>query len=305
MTNPITFHVGYHKTATSWMQNRLFTAGNGYLPLADHQEIFDHIVHPHGLHFDPAPFKALVAERMRDMPEGAAPIVSSEIMSGHPFQGGHESEVYAERIAQIAPDARILISIRAQMKIIPSVYMQYLRRGGVMSHKQFYAGADTFGYFGFTPRHFEYDLLVAHYQKLFGADRVHVLTQESIKADMDAAAQTLADFTENKQFAGLSDDDRMIYAASYPEYAAPVLRRTNHVQSSTLNPCPIVSLGQTPKGLHRAAGYILSRPPFSNMLKSRKPVSDYVREKYAGYFDESNARLAQTVTHPLDISSYT
>jgi hypothetical protein len=40
------------------------------------------------------------------------------------------------------------------------------------------------------------------------------------------------------------------------------------------------------------------------MLKGRKPVSDYVREKYAGYYQESNARLAQTVAHPLDISSY-
>lgn len=304
MSTPITFHIGYHKTATSWMQNRLFTPEYGYAPLADHAEVFEHIVQPHGLHFDPAPLRALLAQRQAEMPEGAAPVVSSEIMSAHPFQGGHESDVYAQRIAQIAPDARILISIRAQMKILPSVYMQYLLRGGTMAPAQFYAGTDEPGYFGFTPRHFEYDLLVAHYQKLFGAERVHVLTQESIRDDMEGAARALADFTGNTQFTKLSANASAVYAASYPEYAVPVLRRLNHVQSSTLNPRPIVSFGRTPKGLYRGAGYLLRRPPLSRLLKGRKPVSDHVRAKFAGYYDASNARLADLITHPLDLSGY-
>lgn len=304
MTSPITFHIGYHKTATSWMQQRLFTPEHGYLQLADHAEIFEHLVQPHGLHFDPAPLRDLFAIRRKRLPQGGAAIVSSEIMSGHPFQGGHESDVYAERISQIAPDARILISIRAQMKILPSVYMQYLLRGGTMSPAQFYKGTDEPGYFGFTPRHFEYDLLVSHYQKLFGADRVHVLTQESIRDDMDAAARVLAEFTENVRLDTLSDTARMVYAASYPEYAAPVLRRLNHVQSSTLNPRPIVSFGKTPKGLYRGAGYLLRRPPLSSMLKGRRPVSDYVNKAFVGHYKESNARLAALVTHPLDLTGY-
>jgi hypothetical protein len=304
VSSPITFHIGYHKTATSWMQNRLFTPGHGYLQLADHAEVFAHIVQPHGLHFDPAPLRRLMAQRQAEMPEGAAAVVSSEIMSGHPFQGGHESDVFAERIARIAPDAKILISIRAQMKILPSVYMQYLLRGGTMPPAQFYRGTDEPGYFGFTPRHFEYDLLVAHYQKLFGADRVHVLTQESIRQDMDAAAQVLADFTHNSLYKGLSGTARSVYAASYPEYAVPVLRRLNHVQSSTLNPCPIVSLGRTPGGLYRGAGYLLRRPPLSTLLGGRAPVSDHVRRTFAGHYDASNARLAGMVTHPLDLAGY-
>lgn len=304
MPAPITFHIGYHKTATSWMQNRLFTQEHGYLQIANHQEIFEHILQPHGLHFDPAPLQKLISQRLSQIPKGTAAIVSSEIISGHPFQGGHESDVYAERIARIIPYARILISIRAQMKILPSVYMQYLLRGGTMTHAQFYEGTNEPGYFGFTPHHFEYDLLVAHYQKLFGADRVYVLTQESIRDDMEAAAQAIAAFTGNTRFARLSANAAAVYAASYPEYAVPVLRRLNHVQSSTLNPRPIVALGRTPKGLYRGAGYLLRRPPLSTLLKGRKPVSDYVRQKYAGHYDESNARLAEMVTHPLDLSGY-
>jgi len=286
------------------MQQRLFTPEHGYAPLADHEEVFKHIVQPHGLHFDPAPFRDLLDARIAQMPDQATPIVSSEIISGHPFQGGHESDVYAERIARIAPDARILISIRSQMKILPSVYMQYLLRGGTMPPAQFYEGTNEPGYFGFTPRHFEYDLLVAHYQKLFGAERVHVLTQESIRLDMDAAAQTLAAFTNNTMFTKLSDAAHMVYAASYPEYAVPVLRRLNHVQSSTLNPRPIISFGRTPHGLYHAAGYALRRPPLKNLLQGRRPVSDYVKRSFEGYYNGSNTRLGALVAHPLDLTGY-
>ena len=133
---------------------------------------------------------------------------------------------------------------------------------------------------------------------------MHVLTQESIRDDMDAAARALADFTGNTQFEGLAPSASAVYAASYPEYAVPVLRRLNHVQSSTLNPRPVIALGRTPKGLYRGAGYLLRRPPLSTLLKGRKPVSEYVREKYAGHYDDSNARLKDMVTHPLDLSGY-
>lgn len=304
MTSPITFHIGYHKTATTWMQGQLFLPGHGYLPLANHAEIFEHIVQPHGLRFDPAPFREMISKRKEALSEGHAAIVSSEIMSGHPFQGGHESDVYAERIARIAPDAKILISIRAQMKIIPSVYMQYITRGGTMPPATFYRGTNRPGYFGFTPQHFEYDVLVAHYQKLFGADRVHVITQESIRDDMDAAADVLAEFTENTHYESLSPKAKIVYGASYPEYMAGVLRRMNHVQSSTLNPTPIVRLGHNPKGAFKLAGYAMRKLPFPKSFKSSKPVTDYVRKTFDGYYTDSNARLAQLITHPIDLSSY-
>lgn len=45
-------HVGYHKTATTWMQQLLFTPDHGFRQIAGHREVFDHIVGPHGLEFD-------------------------------------------------------------------------------------------------------------------------------------------------------------------------------------------------------------------------------------------------------------
>ncbi|PIL21171.1 hypothetical protein P775_05680 [Puniceibacterium antarcticum] len=286
------------------MQRLLFTPEHGYRQIAGHGDVFSHIVQPHGLQFDPDGMRALISDRLSTVAESEVPVISSEILSGHPFQGGHESDVYAERLARIAPDARILISIRSQLRILPSVYMQYLLRGGTMPWEQFFEGTDEPGYFGFTPQHFEYDHLVAQYQSLFGAGNVHVLTQERLQKDMDGAARAVADFAGNGGFAALSAASRRVDAASYPEYGAPVLRRINHVQSSTLNPAPLLNLGTTPKGLYKIAGYVLKRPFLAKLLAGRKPVSDHVRRRFAGRFHDSNLRLARLATHPLDLEGY-
>lgn len=303
MSTPPVFHIGYHKTATSWMQAHLFMPAHGYRQLAGHAQVFEHIVQPHGLHFDAGAMQALITKGMEGLQSGEVPVVSSEILSAHPFQGGHESDVYADRIKAIAPDARILITIRNQMKILPSVYMQYLLRGGTMPFDLFFEGTDAPGYFGFTPRHFEYDLLVAHYQRLFGAENVVVRTQEGLIRDMEGWSQALSQRLGAGLFDGLTEAARGVYAASYPEYGVGLLRRMNHVQASTLNPTPIVKLGTTPNGLYRLAGAVLRRPPLKPLLKGRKPVTAYVARRFDGFYTASNARLAALVPE-LDLSGY-
>lgn len=310
MTGSLLLHVGYHKTATTWMQQRLFHPEHGFQQLADHPEIFEHVVQPHGLHFDPKGMQDLIIQKLTSCAPGLVPVVSSEIMSGHHFLGGRESEVYAQRLAQIVEglpggaNTKVLISIRNQLRILPSCYMQYVLRGGTMPYDLFFKGTNVPGYFAFDPRHFEYHHLVARYQRLFGAENVYVLPQESLQKDMEAAAADLARFVGAEQFQGLSEAATRVQSPSYPEYAAPMLRRINHVQTSTLNPTPIVSLGNTPYGLYKLFGYALKTPPLATVLKGKKPVSAYVRQQFKGVYDASNRHLADLITHPVDLNAY-
>ncbi len=305
MPKRLFIHIGYHKTATTWMQRLLFLPVHGYHQLANHDQVFEHITAPHGLHFDPIPMQRLIAEGLAKMPETAVPVISSELLCGNPFFGGRESETYAEHLKAIAPDARILISIRAQLQTLPSIYMQYLSRGGTMSCQQFFEAKIPRGYFGFDPVHFEYDRLLARYQALFGTENVYVLPQESIKADMAAAVRQLGLFCDNTDFQGLSHEAHQIRMASYPEHAAPFLRRANHLQRSVLLPNPIIGVGETPGGLYRAVGYALKTPALARRLKSHKPVSRYVRQHFAGRYTDSNQRLAALTDGKLDLSDYT
>ena len=297
-------HIGYHKTATTWMQRKFFVPMHGFRQLAGHQEIFDHVVRPRGFDFNP--------DEMRDLLERAAvallpsevPVLSSEILSGHPFQGGRESDAFAARLHRIAPEAKILVSIRSQRQILPSVYMQYVLRGGTMPPERFFAGEDEIGYFGFVPEHFRYDQLVSHYQGLFGADRVHVLTQESLKADMDRALAALAAFAGATLYESLGPEARKPDGVSFPEQAAGALRRVNHLRRTVLNPWPMLPLGRLPDIAFKGTGWLFNQRPIATLLRDKRHVSAIAATKFAGFYSDSNARLRTIVTHPLDLSNY-
>ena len=304
MPQQLLLHVGYHKTATSWMQQRLFRNEHGYHQIARHQEVWDHVVSPHGLMFDPDGMRDAIRDGMSAMPPGMVPVISSEILSGHPFFGGMGSDDYARRLKAIAPNAKILITIRSQMRALTSIYMQYLFRGGTMSPELFFDGDPDLGFHGFRSEHFEYHRLIGLYQSLFGPDNVHVVTQEGLKADMDASMRGLAAFAGNRLFDGVLPTHRKAYSPSYPEYAVPVLRRINKLQRSVLNPAPLLYVGTTPLGLYRIAGQILRRPPFAAALGSRRPISALVKRRFTARYDESNQALAGLIGHCVDLSEY-
>lgn len=300
---PLLIHIGYHKTATTWMQMRLFHPEHGYTQLADHKDLFEGIVKPHNLAFDPAPFRDTITARMAEAAPDLVPTLSSEILSGQPFYGGRESDLYATRLHQAFPEAQILISIRAQLRILPSVYMQYLYRGGRKGPEAYFDGEAETGFFGFDPIHFEYDRLVAHYQGLFGADRVYVMTQESLVQDMQASAHQLAGFAQAGRYDGLSDAALRVQSASYPEAAAPALRRSNHLRRSVLNPVPPLP-GNLGNYLYRGTGWLWRRGPLKGLGKSKRPLSALVKDRFADRFTDSNQRLAKIITHPIDLSAY-
>ncbi|TNC74790.1 hypothetical protein [Rubellimicrobium roseum] len=287
------------------MQNLLFQPVHGYRQILTHREVFEGLLRPHGLQFDPEAIREAIAARQHDVPPGMVPVISSELISGNPFFGGRENDLYAERMRQTMPDARVLISIRTQLRILPSVYMQYIRRGGTMTPERFFDGEVEWGYFGFAPEHFEYDRLIALYQELFGRDNVYVLPQEMLQADLDLACADLARFAGHAEWRGLSSDARRVRGASDPEYAVPVLRRVNHVRPSALHHEPLLNLGTGGDHLFRATSYLMRRAFVAALMKSRTPVSQHVRARFAGYFSESNARLRRIVSNSIDMSAYT
>lgn len=297
-------HIGYHKTATSWLQVRLFVPAHGFWQILDHDEVFDLLVRPHGLRFDPARAGEAIEARLRAVEPGAVPVISSELLSGHPFYGGRESDIYAERLARVLPRARILVTIRNQLQLLPSLYMQYLERGGTLPFARFFDGAETPGFFGFAPEHYEYDLLVARYQALFGSENVFVLPQEALRQDLDAAGACLARFAGAAAYAGLRGAARAPHAPSYPEGAQAVLRRANHVRQSVLNPAPFVSIGGPRLSAYRLVGALSRRWPFRARTARRHLVSDYVARRFAGRFAAHNTRLSEIVCHALDLSAY-
>jgi hypothetical protein len=267
-----------------------------------HEEVFATITRPHELAFDPGPARALIAERARAGGE-AANVISSEILSGHPFLGGRESAAFALRLARVAPGARILLTIREQLRIIPSVYMQYVSRGGTMSAAEFFADAPETGFAAFSPGHFRYHRLVLHYRALFGAENVLVTTQEALAKDAFALALRIGRFAGNPQ----APDPALLAggreAVSYPEWAVPLLRRANRFRAGPAGH-PVLDLGAAGRLLYRGIGRLSRTRAAAALFGSARPVQALARARFAGQFAASNRALAATIGPETDLSGY-
>jgi hypothetical protein len=301
---PLLVHIGYHKTATSWMQDVLFRPACGYQPLMSHAEVFERISGPHPLAFDPEPARLLIAERASAAAPGLARVVSSEILSGNPFRGGQDSPETARRLQRIAPGAQILVTIREQVSMAASMYMQYVSQAGTLRVDRFFAGPLAIGHPLFDPVHLEYHRLIALYRELFGPDRVHVLTFEEFRAAPERFVMAIA------RIAGLPEQTPSPALAaesgrnvSSPEYAAPFLRRLNHFRSGPVSPDPVLDLGVGARLTSRGIGRAARAESLRRLVKRRNPVKDFVAEKFAGHFEDSNRSLA-ALCPDLDLRGY-
>lgn len=298
---PFLVHIGYHKTATTWLQNSVFLPEHGYFPALSHEDIFTQFIDPHGLDFDAESVRNFVDQSVATSPDNCAVnIASLEALSGLPYNGGRESDDYARRLHAVAPEAKILITIREQFSIMASVYMQHIRRGGTMSLKTFFDETPFVGYTKFTAQNYHYDRLVGLYQNLFGAENVLVMPQEMLRVSQQDTVRFLARFAGNTALEQAEWPDVKSRGDSDPQLAVPIQRRINYLRREALNPNPIFDLGVVSDFLYRGSGYVLRRAP----LPKRRPVTDYVRQRYTGQFAQSNQRLNEMLAYPVDLSAY-
>lgn len=208
MVSPL-IHIGYHKTATSWLQKCLFgVRDRGFYPLTPEttsdpktaakflEKYF--VQNESGQILSPfvsrAPEIRDIISKF-DVPNTSVPVISSERLSGNPHVGGFDSKLIANRLAESFPDAKILIVIREQTSMIISTYFQYLLIGGVLPLKKFlqttYDGRKP----GFSLDHFKYDMLIEHYRELFGKENVLVLPYEMFSRDPAGFIEHIGNFS--------------------------------------------------------------------------------------------------------------
>jgi hypothetical protein len=128
-------HIGYHKTATTWFQKRLWPnlASHDYVPREVTQRA---LLDPPGMHFDAALASEVLGLATRSRPV----VVSEENLSGYIHNGGLHGLLapeMARRIKAVLPAARIVIFIRRQPDAVRASYSQYLAAGGTFGLRRY------------------------------------------------------------------------------------------------------------------------------------------------------------------------
>ena len=181
-------HIGYHKTATSWFQARVYPAVPGWR-MVDRTAVRATLLDACPFLFDGAAARARLG-----VEDGPPAIICEEDLSGV-LHNGHVSQLVgkeaAARIHAALPDARIVIFVRAQESAVASWYMQYLREGGTRSIRR-YLFPDAYRHLGhvrpfklphFRFRQLDYTGLVQSYDALFGRENVFVYPYEALRRD--------------------------------------------------------------------------------------------------------------------------
>ena len=183
-------HIGWPKTGTTWLQEKVFVESLGYIQPLSRDDIIRGFVLPDQLTFDAEDLRQRWERRRHELSEGLVPVISHERLCGV-LHNRLESVVLGERVVSTVRDAKILIVVREQRSAMLAAWQQYVRSGGspesgpaVRSLSDYFGDEATRrsvlpppGYF----RYFEYDRLVDWYTQQVGPSRVLVLPLELLR----------------------------------------------------------------------------------------------------------------------------
>jgi hypothetical protein len=246
-------HIGYPKTATTWLQTRVFPLDvEGWFRLiGSRQLVIANFVTVRGFRFDECIARAAFhVDLAGSLSSGRIPVISHERLAGTAHSGGYDAQSIADRLARTFPGARVLIVIREQDQMLLSSWQQYVRDGGACSLRRYLDPPRDGRVPLFRYEQFEYDALVNYYHRLFTQERVCVLPMEQLERAPHTFLRTLAEFAGADATADV--DHSRVYT-SLSGLSLAILRRLNYVIGrDSVNPT-------APMRGHARMGDLLSR----------------------------------------------
>lgn len=299
---PIVLHVGYHKTATTYLQRTVFPAHPEILYLGKpwatpelKRLVLEWQFAP-SLQLDPDVYRTSFAMQIDKLAADSSrlPLISQESLhSGPNWDGGHVPEM-ARRIRATFPQARILLTIRNQTSLIESLYKHYVYLGGTLPFEK-YLHESVHARCGLLAK-LEYDRVIALYRSLFGSEHVGVMLHEDLNARLEEALSGL------QHFIGLVqpfDAMRSRVNVSAGPRSTAVIRRINLLLARDFEQQYYQAAAARPSGpadrLRRALARQALKLPRGRGSILRAEDRRFIRRHFAA----SNARLADQLGRDL------
>jgi hypothetical protein len=307
MSGPIV-HIGYHKTATTWLQTHFFPSVRNYR-FAGKAALESAILNEHALAYDPADARARL---LQGETAPANVILSHEAFSGTPHVGGLQGFYptgMAQRLRATLPESRIVVILRNQIDIVPTAYKQYVRVGGTHRIDRYIHAAERQMVGVHKPRkipsfsldHFNFDRLIGLYEELFGRERVHVFLYESFKHDPRAF---LSDMAERLDFdVDVADLPLAAENVSFRRNTLAMARLLNHFTARNI-PDKRCFLNVIPSHIviRRLLDPINRTPLAGPKLRPRDLLTPRMQAEIESHYAPGNARLA--ARHGLPLKAY-
>ena len=185
MDRNVIIHTGYFKTGTTWFQKVFFPKANNvaFSNLAN-SSLDDNLILERPFDFSPEKVREHINELLPNE-DSKTLVLSRERLSGHPFTGGYDAKIVADRLKETYPEATIIIFIREQKNAMISTYKEYVKRGGIAPFESWiYTHERTIP--SFQLDYFNYHKQIDYYFHVFGKQNVKVYTYEDFKNQPEA-----------------------------------------------------------------------------------------------------------------------
>lgn len=204
MIKNIFVHIGYHKTATTWIQENVFNRHPEITYLGKAQEypvpkvidIFHSLYEDSDVRFSVEENKKRWNAILSKLNIKNRKIfgLSDEGLSGGIDWFGGQSLFVADRIKAIFSDynVKIIIGIREQCSMLESFYSEYVRRGGTNSLRRLIYSPFSTGRFLLDKLY--YYRQIEYYFNKFGRENVFIYLFEEIKGDYAEVVTNLLRF---------------------------------------------------------------------------------------------------------------
>lgn len=286
----VVFHVGLHKTASTWLQNEIFAHLKG-INYFDQEYIIKNIVLP-----SDESFTENISQISSKIDTDKPTVFSSERLSGNPHSGYYDNRILANRIKSIATNAKILLIVRKQESMIVSCYKQYVKSGGCCTIEEYITPVIDGRLPLFDLECLKYERFVSRYVDLFGRDNVLVLPFELLKSNRSDFMSRVGEFLGANLLANEISGDKQNVALN--DFQISALRSLNVLGGeSSLNP-------------HQTRFYVFARKLVALVKKCGHLLA--FRMYHANYFErisgivgdrykQSNLALNKYFPHDLDI----
>ncbi|SFM32089.1 hypothetical protein [Salibacterium qingdaonense] len=290
MRKKVFVHIGFHKTATSFLQRCIYPnlSSVRYLKYGKlKQELYD------------LRLKKLSDERIQEIREKVDSfykrkplLISYEGLSGSPFsQKRSKSNIRVlEDIRRVFPeeeyDVHIIVGIREQVNLLTSLYVQYVHQGGVNKPERHLQNLERQGILD----HYHYEYYLDKVRELFGDNHYYVLIYEHFKNDMDARMLDLLQYMGEEEIPPYENEQ---INRSYGTLQMAIGRRANHLFKTKLHPKGLIPSNPSPiKGKISPRKVLQSKLSFKLHYKRYHLPGELENELKARYV-ESNRDLQQ------------
>ena len=254
------FHLGLHKTGTTFLQQAVFPELDGFHLVRQMQDVRQL-------------FSAAPEDRL---------LVTHEWLSGNPFEGSwlKEFKAYVRGISRFFPDSSCILGFRRHDQLLRSLYKQYLHEGGTRNVTELFA-PDGSG--RIHPNELFFEQRLSFVQDHFSD--VFVYTQEGLRDDFGSFLESLLQFLEAE--APTSQIERTTHNVGIrTSFQAKLLRTLNRVDHMckrvplipSLNNMVFRRLRLTPRDICQQRLADLGGTP----LQLPETISSFLRDQYAG-----------------------